>query len=248
MRERCSDVPRAPRTVRIDTVDVDTPVGPARLHVHAVSRPKALVVLGHGAGRGSDTADLLGLAQALPQAGVSVVLVDQPWVLAGRRVATAPATLDVAWVAALAQVRAAAGSSRRVPLVAGGRSAGARVACRTAEAVGAAAVLALAFPLVPPASRASADKHRAALGKRRPELGAPLAAGVPLVVVQGESDVFGGASELADVLADLAQGARTAAETVAVPGADHSLLVRRGGLDPAAVLLAAALLAVELGT
>jgi predicted alpha/beta-hydrolase family hydrolase len=240
-------VPRAPRTVRTDSVDVDTRAGPARLHVHAVSRPRALVVLGHGAGRGSDTADLLGLAQALPQAGVSVVLVDQPWVLAGRRVAAAPATLDVAWVAALAQVRAAAGAGRRVPLVAGGRSAGARVACRTAGAVGAAAVLALAFPLVPPAARASADKHRAALDKRRPELGAPLASGVPLVVVQGESDAFGGAAELADVIAALARGGGAAAETVPVPGADHSLVVRRNGPDPAPLLLAAALRAVELG-
>ena len=239
-------MPRAPRTVRSASVDVATPAGPARLHVHAVVRPRALVVLGHGAGRGTDTADLLGLAAALPQAGVSVVLVDQPWVLAGRRVAAAPATLDVGWVAALEHVRAAAGASARVPLVVGGRSAGARVACRTAGAVGAAAVLALAFPLVPPASRASADKHRAALDKRRPELAAPLGMGVPVVVAQGESDAFGAARELADVLAEVARGSGVVAETIAVPGADHSLVVRRGEPDPAGVLLAAALRAVDL--
>lgn len=241
------------RTVLTDSVDVATPAGPARLHVHAVARPRALVVLGHGAGRGSDTADLLGLAAALPQAGVSTVLVDQPWVLAGRRVASAPPTLDLAWVAALAAVRAAAGVSDRVPLVTGGRSAGARVACRTAEQVGAAAVLALAFPLVPPASRASSDRAHAALEKRRPELAAPLEAGIPLVVAQGGSDAFGAATELADVLAalvaDQGRGAETevvTAEVVAVPGADHGLAVRRGAPDPATTLLAAALRAVDL--
>jgi predicted alpha/beta-hydrolase family hydrolase len=239
-------VPRAARTVRSESVDVDTPVGHARLHVSAVARPRALVVLGHGAGRGTDTADLLGLAAALPQAGVSVVLVDQPWVLAGRRVAAAPATLDVAWVAALGAVRAAAGASGRVPLVVGGRSAGARVACRTAVAVGASAVLALAFPLVPPAARADADKHAAALGRRRPELSVPLLAGVPLVVAQGESDAFGSAAELADVLAGLVVRGGAPGEVVPVAGADHSMNVRKGGADPGPALVGAALRAVEL--
>lgn len=237
-------MPRAAPAVR--SVDVETPVGPARLHVTAVARPRGLVVLGHGAGRGTDTADLLGLAAALPAAGVSVVLVDQPWVLAGRRVAAAPATLDVAWVAVLAGVRSAAGASARVPLVVGGRSAGARVACRTAADVGAAAVLALAFPLVPPAARNDADKHAVALGRRRPELSVPLEAGLPLVVAQGEADAFGTAAELTEVLAGLVVRGGAAGEVVPVPGADHGLGVRRGGPDPAPVLAAAALRAVEL--
>jgi len=236
-----------PRTVRLATLDLPTPAGDARLHVLAVARPRALVVLGHGAGRGHDTADLLGLAASLPQQGVSVVLVDQPWVLAGRRVAAPPATLDRAWTAVLLGVRAAAGASARVPLVVGGRSAGARVACRTAEQVGSRAVLALAFPLVPPAARADADKHHAALEKRRPELEAPLRAGIPLVVAQGESDAFGAAGEVAEMLARLTVGrAGASAEVVAVPGADHALAVRRGGADPAPVLLGAAMRAVDL--
>lgn len=234
------------RSVVASTVDVDTPTGPARLHVRAVARPRALVVLGHGAGRGHDTGDLLGLAAALPAAGVAVVLVDQPWVLAGRRVAAPPARLDEAWTAALALVREAAGVPARVPLVVGGRSAGARVACRTASSVGAAAVLALAFPLVPPASRNDADKHAAALARRRPELAAPLEAGLPLVVAQGAADAFGTAAELADVVAGLRRRRGPAAEVVAVAGADHGLAVRRGAPDPGPVLAAAALRAVEL--
>ena len=77
-------------------VEVDTPVGPARLHVHPARAALALVVLGHGAGRGVDTADLLGLARDLPDEGVTVVLVDQPRVVAGRTVTAAPAQLDLA--------------------------------------------------------------------------------------------------------------------------------------------------------
>ena len=124
----------APRT-RI--LDVDTPVGPARLTAYRATRARALVVLGHGAGRGVDTPDLLGLARDLPAEGVAVVLVDQPWVLAGRKVAAAPAQLDLAWVAALRHARRAAGVTRAAPLVVGGRSAGARVACRTRKKSGA---------------------------------------------------------------------------------------------------------------
>jgi uncharacterized protein len=231
------------RTVRMRIVDVDTPTGAARLHVFAVARPRALVVLGHGAGRGVDTADLLGLAAALPQHGVSVVLVDQPWVVAGRRIAVAPARLDEAWLPAVTAARAAARASRRTPLVVGGRSAGSRVACRTVSQVRPDAVLLLAVPLVPPAARASAEREAAARSRRREELRGPLRAGIPVVVAQGSRDAFGGPGELRTALG---RRREAAAEVVTVDGADHALQVLRGGVDPSAALLNAALRAVAL--
>ena len=228
------------RSIRTSTFEVATPAGEARLHVSAVARPAALVVLGHGAGRGVDTPDLLGLASALPLLGISVVLVDQPWVLAGRRVAAPPTTLDLAWIAAVADVRSVAKAGRS-PLVVGGRSAGARVACRTAASVGAAAVVALAFPLVPPAARASDELTRAALGRRRPELVSPAAHGIPTVVVQGDRDRFGTPAEVRRV-----RGRRAGVEVLAVPGADHGFGVLRGGPDPGPHLIEGLLRAVAL--
>jgi predicted alpha/beta-hydrolase family hydrolase len=222
-----------------ETVVVATPVGDAGLHVYRVRRPRALVVLGHGAGRGTDTADLLGLAQDLSGSGAAVVLVDQPWVLAGRKVAAPPPTLDAAWVPAVAAAREAAGAGRRTPLVVGGRSAGARVACRTAHEVGAAAVLLLAVPLLPPAARGSAEKRAAALATRVGELALPSAAGIPVVAAQGTRDAFGAAAELAESAAGLL-------EVVEVADADHSLRTRATGPDPRPVLLSAGLRAVAL--
>ena len=131
-------------------------------------------MLGHGAGGGTGTADLLALAQVLPGHGVTVVLVDQPWVVAGRRVAVAPPQLDLAWRAVVPALEVCG------PLLVGGRSAGARVACRTAADLGAAGVVALAFPLHPPGRP---EKSRLA------EL---VGAGVPTLVVQGGNDPFGG--------------------------------------------------------
>jgi predicted alpha/beta-hydrolase family hydrolase len=129
-----------------------------------------LLALGHGAGGGVDAPDLLAARDAALALGWSVARVEQPWRVAGRRVAVAPARLDEAWVEVLATLE------RRV-LVVGGRSAGARVACRTAATCGAAAVLALAFPLVAPSGRS-----------RAAELDLP---DVPVLVVQGERDAFG---------------------------------------------------------
>jgi predicted alpha/beta-hydrolase family hydrolase len=231
------------RTVRTGLVDVDTPTGTARLHVSAVARARALVVLGHGAGRGVDTADLLGLAAALPRHGVSVVLVDQPWVVDGRRIAVAPARLDEAWPAAVAAARVAAWASRRTRLVVGGRSAGARVACRTSLLVRPDALLLLAFPLVPPAARASAEREAVARALRRDELRGPLRAGIPLVAAQGARDAFGSPGELRTALGRPRQAR---GEVVPIPGADHGLAVARGGPDPSAALLEAALRAVAL--
>jgi predicted alpha/beta-hydrolase family hydrolase len=189
---------------------VPTPLGDARVHTYASDDPVATLVLGHGAGGGVGTADLAALASRLPPVGISVLLVDQPWVVAGRKVAAPPPTLDRAWLGALAALAV------QGPLLVGGRSAGARVACRTAEAVGAAGVLALAFPLHPPADRPS----------RLPELDLPAAAGLPVLVLQGSRDSFGGAADIP---------AAPGRVVVPLAGADHSFRVRRGG-DRAAVL------------
>ncbi len=145
-----------------------TPSGPARVHVEGSGG--RLLVLGHGAGGGVDAPDLLAARDAALGLGWAVARVEQPWRVAGRRVAEAPPRLDAAWYAVLA------GLDRDL-LVVGGRSAGARVACRTASATGAAAVLALAFPLVAPSGRS-----------RAAELELPE---VPVRVVQGERDAFG---------------------------------------------------------
>lgn len=158
--------------------DVDTPKGTARLHVHDAARPSRLLVMGHGAGGGVEAPDLVALARDLPRSGTSLWLVEQPWRVAGRRVAPAPSALDEAWLAVLAQ------APRDVPLVTGGRSAGARVACRTAAATGSRAVVALAFPLHPPGR------------PERSRAGELEAVEVPVLVVQGLSDPFGGPEEI----------------------------------------------------
>src|SRR6478672_2693903 len=124
------------------TREVATPRGPARLHVD--DGGPALLVLGHGAGGGPDAPDVLAARAGALTAGWSVARMEQPWRVAGRRVAGPPPHLDEAWIAVLE------GLDHPGPLVLGGRSSGARVACRTATALGAAGVLALAFPLVPP--------------------------------------------------------------------------------------------------
>lgn len=176
-----------------------TPLGDARALVAPARGPvRATLVLGPGAGGGVGARDLAALAAALPGRGVTVVLLEQPWRVAGRRVAPAPATLDRAWLAAVPQLRVAG------RLVLGGRSAGARVACRTAGELGAAGVVALAFPLHPP-GRAGRT--------RLPEL---AGAGVPSLVVQGERDSFGGPSAFPP-----------GTDLAAVPGADHAFAVRR---------------------
>ncbi|AEW96441.1 MULTISPECIES: alpha/beta hydrolase family protein [Streptomycetaceae] len=181
---------------------VPTPAGDARVHWHRAPRPHTVLALGHGAGGGVDARDLAALAADLPAHGVTVALVEQPWRVAGKKVAPAPRTLDAAWHA-LWPALAAPG----LPVVAGGRSAGARVACRTAAALGARAVLALSFPLHPPGRP---ERSRAA------EL---LDTAVPVLVVQGGRDPFGRPAEFPPLPPRI-----TLAE---VPGADHGLAVAR---------------------
>ncbi|MDX6554146.1 MAG: uncharacterized protein QOD86_341 [Miltoncostaeaceae bacterium] len=158
--------------------EVETPHGPARVHLHAAGTPRAGLALGHGAGGGVGSRDLELATRVGRELGVSVALVEQPYRVAGRRGPSPARQLDAAWTAVMAHLRA--GSFAGVPLIAGGRSSGARVACRTAEAVGAAGVLCLAFPLVPPG--------RTERPSRLPEL---EAVAVPALVVQGERDPFG---------------------------------------------------------
>ena len=186
--------------------EVETPEGPGRWHLDLVDSPRAVLALGHGAGGGVTAMDLALLAGALPAQGISVARFEQPWRLAGRKVATRPPRLDIAWAAALGDLRARP-ELATAPLVAGGRSAGARVACRTAEAVGAAAVLCLAFPLHLPGRP---EKSRLA------ELLTPTG---PRLVLQGTRDSFGSADELTSALTGTED---ESIEVVPLPGADHS--------------------------
>ncbi|MFF4959419.1 alpha/beta hydrolase family protein [Streptomyces sp. NPDC001222] len=180
------------------TQSVETEAGTARVTWHRAREAALVLALGHGAGGGVEARDLQALARVLPAHGVTVALVEQPWRVAGRKVAPAPKTLDAGWHGVWP---ALAGPG--LPVVAGGRSAGARVACRTAADLGAVAVLALSFPLHPPGRP---EKSRA------DEL---LGAGVPTLVVQGGRDPFGGPEEFP-------QGSY---EIVEVPYADHGFAV-----------------------
>ncbi|MFF6903014.1 alpha/beta hydrolase family protein [Streptomyces hydrogenans] len=161
---------------KIETVPTDA--GEARITWHPAPRARRVLALGHGAGGGIEARDLAALAAALPARGVTVALVEQPWRVAGKKVAPAPKTLDTGW-RGLWPALAEPG----LPVVAGGRSAGARVACRTGAELGAAAVLALSFPLHPPGRPESS---------RAAEL---LGTGLPTLVVQGGNDPFGKPTE-----------------------------------------------------
>jgi predicted alpha/beta-hydrolase family hydrolase len=164
-----------------DVIEVETPHGPARVHLHTVERPSAALVLGHGAGGGVAARDLGAAREAALEAGLSVALVEQPYRVAGRRSPAPAHQLDAAWTAVVD--RLAARELEALSLLVGGRSSGARVACRTAAATGAAGVLCLAFPLVPPGRRSGKQAP-----SRLPELDA---VDVPVLVVQGTRDPFG---------------------------------------------------------
>ena len=183
-------------------VEIDTPLGPARAHT-TDGGTRGTLVLGHGAGGGVESADLLELTSEAAAAGWRVIRVEQPWRVAGRRIAPAPPRLDEGWAAVLDRLRA--DDLFVGPLVLGGRSAGARVACRTAAAQGAAGVLALAFPLHPPGKP---EKSRA---------GELTDVAVPICVVQGETDAMGRPEAVAAVLTG-----RANASVYAVAG-DHAL-------------------------
>ncbi|MER7924978.1 alpha/beta family hydrolase [Streptomyces sp. NPDC096057] len=180
------------------TETLETDAGTARVTWHPAERARLVLAVSHGAGGGIEARDLQALAAVLPEHRVTVALVEQPWRVAGKKVATAPKTLDVGWRGIWAAV-----AKPGLPVVSGGRSAGARVACRTAAELGAAAVLALSFPLHPPGRP---EKSRA---------GELLGAGVPTLVVQGGNDPFGKSAEFPE--GDF--------ELVEVPYGDHGFAV-----------------------
>jgi predicted alpha/beta-hydrolase family hydrolase len=195
---------------------VATPHGDARLFKDRSRNPIATLLLGHGAGGGVDSRDLEALAQGLPRNGISVVRVEQPWHVAGKKIAPRPEVLDRCFVAAADKLRV------RTPLVVGGRSAGARSAARTAKELGAAGFLALAFPLHPPGR------------PERSRLAELEAVEVPLLVVQGERDPFGTPEEFPPDH-----------DLTVVPGADHGFKVPQRGVlsqeDALAIIVEATL-------
>jgi len=194
--------------MRSTVVDIETPHGLARAHVYRVTPPRGALVLGHGAGGGVESRDLTATRDVALDVGLAVVLVEQPYRVALRRSPAPAAHLDAAWtavVASLAKKRLAG-----LPLLVGGRSSGARVACRTAAATSALGVLCLAFPLLPPRRSGTPQS-------RLPELDA---VSVPTLVVQGENDRFG-----------VPPGA--AQRTVAVVRGDHALRSDLEGLRAA---------------
>jgi len=161
----------------VTVLEIGTPHGPARAHVHAVADPAAVLMLGHGAGGSIQARDLVTVTEAALSVSVSVALIEQPYAVAGRRSPAPASQLDTAWTEVGAELRS--GELRDLPLIAGGRSSGARVACRTAADTGAIAVLCLAFPVHPPGDESKT---------RMPELDAVR---VPVLVVQGARDPFG---------------------------------------------------------
>jgi predicted alpha/beta-hydrolase family hydrolase len=165
----------------VPALDVETPHGPARAHLDSAKRPAAALVLGHGAAGGVESGDLVAARDVGLDEGLSVALVEQPYRVAGRRSPAPAHQLDTAWTSVVDHL--AAGELEGVPLIVGGRSIGARVACRTAKETGAAAVLCLAFPLQPPRRRGKPPSP-----DRLPELDGVR---VPTLVVQGEGDQFG---------------------------------------------------------
>ena len=190
------------------TREVETPRGAARLHCDPRASARALLVLGHGAGGGIAAPDLTAAAAAARSAEVAVVLVEQPYRVAGRRSPPPAAHLDEAWIAVIRDLRAREYAG--LPLLTGGRSSGARVACRTASQAGASGVLCLAFPLQPPQRRAATAPPASRLAELEQ-------VAVPTLVVQGERDPFG-------------IPPATATRTVVQVSGDHSLRT-----DPEAV-------------
>ncbi|MGH3826024.1 MAG: alpha/beta hydrolase family protein [Pseudonocardiaceae bacterium] len=187
-------------------LSIPTPHGPAAVELHRCPRPAAALLLGHGAGGATSAPDLAAATRAAMASGVHVALVSQPYRVAGRRAPAPARQLDEAWLAVARQL--ADGVFAGLPLLFGGRSSGARVACRTAAAGSAVAVLCLAFPVHPPGRP---DRCRI------PELDAVT---VPVLVVQGEKDRFGRPEPAAG------------REVVLLPG-DHSLKADPGAVQRA---------------
>jgi len=162
------------------TIELDTPHGPARVHLQTADNATTALVLGHGAGGGVSSPDLMATTKAAIEEGITVALVEQPYRVAGRKSPAPAPQLDAAWISVLEQLQA--NQLQGLAIIAGGRSSGARVACRTADETGASGVLCLAFPVHPPGKAGDPSKSR---------LYELDAVGVPTLVVQGENDPFG---------------------------------------------------------
>jgi uncharacterized protein len=180
-------------------MEISTVAGPAEVAIDEVSEPRLMLVLTHGAGGGVDTTDVLAARQAGLAAGAVVARVMQPYRVRGGRAPGSAIRQDAAWLEIIAALRA---KYPGLPLIQGGRSNGARVACRTATAVAAAGVIALAFPLHAPGKAGLPDKSRA--GELR-------SAGVPVLVINGDRDPFG------------VPAAADADRLVVLPGETHAL-------------------------
>lgn len=161
----------------VTRVEIETPTGTAWADLDLVRGARGVLLLGHGAGGSVDAPDLLAVRDAVTAAGITVARITQPYRVAGKRGTPTPPRLDEAWLAVNHVLRRRRGW-RRLPFVHSGRSSGARVACRCADAAQAAAVVALAFPYRPPGSDTT----------RRGELEAVT---VAMLVVQGQRDPFG---------------------------------------------------------
>ena len=198
-------------------IPIDTLQGPGRFFVDLAEQPSSTLVLGHGAGGGIGALDLELLAQSLPALGTTVVRFEQPWRTAGRTVGAPPPKLDEAWCAALDWL--VTQEWVRHPLLVGGRSAGARVACRTASHTNPAAIVCLAFPLHLPGRP---EKSRLA------ELLAPT---VPRLILQGSKDSFGTAEEIRAAI-----GNARGISVVELPGADHAYRIAKSSAFSAADL------------
>jgi predicted alpha/beta-hydrolase family hydrolase len=158
-------------------VEIETSGGPAHVEL---TIPEAgasfLVTATHGAGGTPDTADVVAVKDAAERLGAATALVTQPYRMRGARAPGSAPKQDQAWIELTGALLKLTGG---VPLIQCGRSNGARVVCRTAQAVGATGAIALAFPLHPPGHP---EKSRA---------GELAAAGVPVLVVNGDRDPFG---------------------------------------------------------
>lgn len=203
----------------MDEVEIATPNGAARAFVHRPEQARALLAVSHGAGGGVETDDLLAVVEVALARGCVVARVEQPYRVAGRRAPAPARQLDENWIAIVGALRDHAPDG--CPLVVGGRSMGARVACRTAAAVGASGVLCLAFPLQP----------RPRKGREVPDRLHELdAVQVPTLVVQGARDPFGippargGRRRVVEVAGDHALAADVPAVASAVDGWLEQLL------------------------
>lgn len=175
---------------------IPTPHGDARLHCSRAPRPAATLLLGHGAGRGVDSPELVELARVLPRQDINVFRLEQPWVIQGKKIAPRAEVLDDVLRAAMNAVRV------RTPIVLGGRSAGARSAARQARQLGGVGVVALAYPLHP-AGKPERTRTQELVDAR-----------LPTLVVQGDHDRYGRPSEFPSSV-DLTE----------VPFADHQFRV-----------------------